>query len=301
MPGGEQRQGNLVGAVRQEDLAVREAETLDVVQERVLLDVRDAVLLAVVLPEHEARDGPVMREVDEPLIEGGVLLEVREVAREARGRDLRLEGGEFRFVDGQPCSLSAGEARVGHDVAPLVVAVNRVLRRQPRQDAEGIDGHGGIRRVELVQEGEEFLDFLGRGLFLAGRQQAAVEQLVDGEEDGVSLACLYFLEQPAAHALRVAGLRVVVLQLVWRRHDLRAADASRIDDELAAGRAAVERHEHDMVLRRFLRRDGRAGRVVQGSQIPEPEREERHEHENQERTPLSISFQRDALTFIPNF
>ena len=155
--------------------------------------------------------------------------------------------------------------------------------------------------MELVEEGEEFLDFLGRGLFLAGRQQSAVEQLVNGEEDGVGLACLYFLEQPAAHALRVAGLRVVVLQLVRRRHDLRAADAPRIDDELAAGRAAVERHEDDMVLRRFLRRDGRASRVVQGPQIPEPEREERHEHEDQERAPLSISFQRDALTFIPNF
>lgn len=56
-----------------------------------------------------------------------------------------------------------------------------------------------------------------------------------------------------------------------------------------------------MVLRRFLRRDGRAGRVVQGPQIPEPEREERHEHEDQESAALSISFQRDALTFIPNF
>ena len=39
-----------------------------------------------------------------------------------------------------------------------------------------------------MEEGEEFLDFLGRGLLLAGRQQSAVEQLVDGEEDGLSLA-----------------------------------------------------------------------------------------------------------------
>lgn len=188
VPGSEQRQGNLVGAVCQEDLAIGQAEVLDVAQQIVLLDVRDAVFLAVVLPEHEARDGPVVREVDEPFIEGGILCKVREVTREARGRNLRLERGELFLVDGQARRLAADEARVGHDVAPLVVAVNRVLRRQARQDAEGVDGHGGIRRVELVEEGEEFLDFRGRCLLLAGRQQAAVEQLVDGEEDGLSLA-----------------------------------------------------------------------------------------------------------------
>ena len=297
MPGGEQRQGNLVGAVRQEDLAVREAEALDVVQESVLLDVRDAVFLAVVLTEHEARQRALVREVDEPFVECGVLPEVCEVALQACGRDLRLEGGEFRFVDGQPCSLSAGEARVGHDVAPLVVAVDRVLRRQSRQDAEGVDGHGGIGFVELAQEGEELLDLCRRRLLLAGRQQAAVEQLVDGEEDGVDRSLGHFLEQPAAHGLRVAGLRVVVLQLVWRRHDLRAADAARVDDELAAWRAAVERHEDDMMRRRFLRRDRRAGRMAQGPQIPETEREEQHEHENEESAALSISFQRDVHPF----
>ena len=151
--------------------------------------------------------------------------------------------------------------------------------------------------MELAQEGEELLDLCRCGLLLAGRQQAAVEKLVDGEEDGVGRSLGHFLEQPAAHGLRVAGLRVVVLQLVWRRHDLRAADAARVDDELAAWRAAVERHEDDMMRRRFLRRDRRAGRMAQGPQIPETEREERHEHENEESAALSISFQRDVHPF----
>ena len=42
--------------------------------------------------------------------------------------------------------------------------------------------------MELAQEGEELLDLCRCGLLLAGRQQAAVEQLVDGEENGLSLA-----------------------------------------------------------------------------------------------------------------
>ena len=93
----------------QEDLAIGQAEVLDVAQQIVLLDVRDSVFLSVVLPEHEARDGPVVREVNEPLVECGVFVKVGEVALQACRRDLRLECGERCRIDGEPGCLAAGK------------------------------------------------------------------------------------------------------------------------------------------------------------------------------------------------
>ena len=120
---------------------------------------------------------------------------------------------------------------------------------------------------------------------LARGEQAAVEELVDGEEHGV--AGRDGLLEPGAKPRCVAGRGVVVHERAGRRHDVAPRDAAERGDVGTAGRAAVERHEEHASLRRALRGDGREGGLRVDGEVPEAEREGEQQGE-QEQAALSF-------------
>ena len=176
-----------------------------------------------------------------------VFLEMREVTFEARGRDGIVQARELGFVNGLAGGFPASQPGVGDEVAPLLIAIDRVLRREARQDAEGVERHIGVCGMEFAQISAERGNLPVCDGFLACGEQAAIEQLVDRQDSG------FFARQrrhePRADALGIAWLRVVIAKLAGRRHDVRTRELPRIDDELPAGRSAVERHEHDGIAR----------------------------------------------------
>ena len=246
----------------------------------VFLDVRDAVGLAVALAEHEAGEGAVLGEGDELFVEAGVLVEMALVGGEACIGDLRAQAVALGRIDGEARGLSADEAGVGDEHAPFLVAVDGVLRREARQDAEGIDAGRRLRSVERAQIGDERVLRRLRRRVLARGEQAAVEELVDGEEHGV--AGRDGLLEPGAKPRCVAGRGVVVHERTGRRHDVAPRDAAERGDVGAAGRAAVERHEEHASLRRALRGDGREGGLRVDGEVPEAEREGEQQGEQQQ-------------------
>ena len=97
--------------------------------------------------------------------------------------------------------------------------------------------------MQFAQIGDEGLDFVGRFVRLACREQTAVEKLVDGDDGGVALRQIF--AQPLLCLLRLAWHRVVVLHLVGQGGNLCSCDIGGVEHELAARWSAVERHEND--------------------------------------------------------
>ena len=139
--------------------------------------------------------------------------------------------------------IAVGEARVGKEVFVVVVVVDARGRDHARQDGEGAERHGRVRGVQFTQITDEGFNFSGRLCGFTCCEQAAVKELVDGEDGGV--ARLEIFAKPLLRILRFARHCIVVLHFVGQYVDFRARDFGGVEHELAAWRPAVERHEHD--------------------------------------------------------
>ena len=116
--------------------------------------------------------------------------------------------------------------------------------------------------MQLAQIGDEGVDLGGRGICLTRCEQAAVEQLVDGDDGGVAFRKVF--AQPLLRFLRLARHRVIVLQIVGQGIDFRARNVGGIEHELAARRPAVERYEHEAP--RLFTHDAERCAAVRGAQ-----------------------------------
>ena len=130
------------------------------------------------------------------------------------------------------------------------------------------------------------------GIFLPGSQKPAVQQLVDGDNDGRGI--LKVLREPFPHALGVAGQGIVVLQFAGGHGDFKARNLAAADDELAAGRAAIEGQQGYLSLGADL---GQGQGLPGGGgmmQVPEGEASQNYEHGNEKRVEFFIRKQDDA-------
>ena len=106
-----------------------------------------------------------MREVDEAFVEGGIFAEMSKIACKARRRYLVFQLREFFLIYGEAGGLAARKSGIRHDVAPFVVSIYRVLRRQARQDAEGVNRHVGMALMKFLKIAQKLFNLGGGGLF----------------------------------------------------------------------------------------------------------------------------------------
>jgi len=242
-----------------------------------LLDVRDAVFLAVILPEDETPEYAVRGKQGKLLVELFVIAEMGKVFLHAFGGNAGGEGFDFPCVHGKPCGLTSDKTGIRYKIPALLIAVDRVLGGEAREDAESVDGDMGMLRVKLAQEGKKPSDIFGGDFFFAGGKEPSEEHLVNGENDGMGAADL--LPEPVLQTLGIARLGIVVLQFRGRDNDIIVRNLACVDHELTAGGTPVQRDEKDAGGRERggVCGDGTGGRVggVQDAVVPKGQKAEK--------------------------
>ena len=158
--GGKERQCEFVGAVNDDGFFRWKLFFGKESLQSALLDVGNAVCLAVVLSDEEAFQCAFFDKLDEGAHETFVLFEKREVLCKAFGANLCFELLHFRCIGriAAQC-VAVGETRVGEEIFVVIVVVNAGGRNHARQDGKSVKRHLWMCGMQLAQIGGEYLDF----------------------------------------------------------------------------------------------------------------------------------------------
>ena len=133
-------------------------------------EIPDGVLLAVVLPEDETREHPLLRELDEHGGECRALVEVRKIFFQIVGWELSAQTLHLVLIDGQPFACTSEKTCIGEQCASLTPALDPVLRNRARQNVEGVQGNAWMRCVQRAQICGKRVDVIRRDVRLACRE-----------------------------------------------------------------------------------------------------------------------------------
>ena len=260
--------------------------------------IRNAIRLAVILSDDVTPEDAALGQAEQPSAETGIVCEKRLIA----GEDVRGNGGAQGFTRGKIFfrrvrlqGNSSDEPRVSHQPFLLFPVAKTVRRRHAGEDAERVQRDVRMGGVQVLQEQEQRLFVVGRFFRLSGSQEAAVQELIDGQNRRVTARKGF--HRPFLQGGGIAGAKIFVEQLGGRQDHFYARDSRRVLYEAPAGRPAVQRDQQHTADR--SRRVGRHGDAAVFFRRRQKQRAEKHRSDDENgRKPSGEMHVRASFLFL---